>query len=145
MQATQVKCVRIKKANSVRGITYLGYGQQYSGWLPKGDYEHMGEVTLNYTDLGQSRSSQAIALRKLIGGEPWYIGTDAANDLPEVVVDMAPVGSRWRTEAGTFWDVIAVNDDYRTVERLDGAGRRTGDTYNWHAKSLTETTAKRMK
>jgi hypothetical protein len=56
-------------------------------------------------------------------------------------LDMAPVGSVWRTDAGADWRVIQhIGGEYVKLERIE----RKCDFYTWHIKSLTQTTAMRV-
>lgn len=55
--------------------------------------------------------------------------------------EKAPVGSVWETDVGTQWRVIAhIGGQYVKLQRVD----RPKDTYVWHVKSLTDTTAQRV-
>jgi hypothetical protein len=63
----------VKKASTVRGLTYLPHGQQYSTWLPKGQYAVIGECTIAYSDLGIVKHSPAIKLLSPNGRDHWYV------------------------------------------------------------------------
>lgn len=66
------KAYTVKKDLTVRGLTFLNHGQQYSGWLPKGHYTVIGECTVNYSQFGESRQSPAMKLQAA-NGEHWYV------------------------------------------------------------------------
>lgn len=62
----------VKQDRAVRGLTYLPHGQQYSGYLPKGEYSVLGECTVSYSDLGETKHAPAVKLRSA-KGEQWYV------------------------------------------------------------------------
>lgn len=49
--------------SDVRGITFCPNGQQYSGYLPAGEYLILGECELAYSDLGRVKRSPAVKLQ----------------------------------------------------------------------------------
>lgn len=74
---------RISKSATVRGITFLPNGQQMTGQLPSGDYRVIGNCTLSYCDLGQSKQSPAVKLECTRTCCKWYIAPAIAADLPD--------------------------------------------------------------
>lgn len=68
-------------ARSFRGLTYLPNGQQFSSWLPKGEYDVIGETDLTYSDLGTVKRASAVQLVNIATAEKWYVGVEAAEQL----------------------------------------------------------------
>lgn len=71
----------VAKNREIRGLTYLTHGQQYTGYLPRGEYSIVGDCLVNYSDLGIVKQSPAV---KLISpkGESWYVAPSVVPPVP---------------------------------------------------------------
>ena len=58
--------------------------------------------------------------------------------------ELAPIGSRWKTDVGTIWRVTnhLRNETGLYIKLI--RENSTNDTYVWHVSSLTMTTAVRI-
>lgn len=64
-----------------RALTWLGHGQQYTGRLPKGEYDVGSEMDVVYSDLGRPQRGRAVQLVNIENGEKWYVGPAIAERL----------------------------------------------------------------
>ncbi len=69
----QANIVTIPDRYTCRGITFLPHGQQFSGSVPAGEYDVMGETDVCYSDLGVSKRTTAVKLVNIENGEKWYV------------------------------------------------------------------------
>jgi hypothetical protein len=68
--------ITIPDRYTCRGLTFLPHGQQYTGPVPPGEYDMLGECDVCYSDLGQSKRGRAEMLVRAGTGERWYVGLE---------------------------------------------------------------------
>ncbi len=73
--------VTIPDRYTARGLTWLGHGQQYSGSVPPGEYDVIGECDVCYSDLGIQKRGRAVQLVNIANAEKWYVSLNVADYL----------------------------------------------------------------
>lgn len=67
--------VVIPSLYTCRGITFLpGTNQQYTGPVPPGEYDVIGEAEVTYSDLGRAKTTTACLIVNIANGEKWWVG-----------------------------------------------------------------------
>lgn len=74
---TQATIVTVPDDYTVRGITFLP--QQFTGSIPAGDYDVLGETDVTYSDLGKPKTSRGVLLVNVATGAKWYVGVAVAD------------------------------------------------------------------